>query len=91
VKQHLDGIKLCRAVPSEQPFAGDPRLTIHRDVVYGRTHPDIQKLDVYLLRSRQTTQAIIEIHGGGWRRGSKSQFVYRANLIGAILDAKGNL
>ena len=27
---------------------------------------------------------VIEIHGGGWRRGNKSQFVYQSNLVGAI-------
>jgi len=69
------------------PFEGDARLTIHRDVVYGRSHPEIQKLDAYLVKSAQPTPVVIEIHGGGWRRGSKSQFVYRGELIGAILDA----
>ena len=69
------------------PFEGDARLTIHRDVVYGRTHPEIQRLDGYLVKSAQPTPVVIEIHGGGWRRGSKSQFVYQGDLIGAILDA----
>ena len=30
---------------------------------------------------------VVEIHGGGWRRGARSQFVYQGNLIGALLDA----
>jgi acetyl esterase len=69
------------------PFAGDPRLIIHRDVVYGKTCPDIQRLDAYLVKSVQPTPVLIEIHGGGWRRGSKSQFVYQGNLIEAVLAA----
>jgi acetyl esterase/lipase len=73
--------------PESLPFDGDPRLVIHRDVVYGKTHPEIQKLDAYLVKSDKPTPVVIEIHGGGWRRGSKSQFVYQGNLIGAILDA----
>ncbi|MBM4092774.1 MAG: hypothetical protein FJ276_25710, partial [Planctomycetes bacterium] len=73
--------------PERLPFDGDPRLVIHRDVVYGKTHPEIQKLDAYLVQSAQPTPVVIEIHGGGWRRGSKSQFVYQGNLIGEILDA----
>jgi acetyl esterase/lipase len=72
---------------SELPFDGDARLTIHRDVVYGRMYPEFQKLDAYLLKSEQPAPVVIEIHGGGWRRGSKSQFVYQGNLIGAILEA----
>mgnify|MGYP001569964535 CR=1 FL=1 len=69
------------------PFEGDARLIFHRDVVYGRTHPGIQKLDACLVKSAQPTPVVIEIHGGGWRRGSKSHFVYQGNLIGTILDA----
>jgi acetyl esterase/lipase len=62
-------------------------LTIHRDVVYGSTHPEIQKLDAYLVRAAQPTPVVIEIHGGGWRRGSKSEFTYPGDLIGDILAA----
>ena len=69
------------------PFEGDRRLTIHRDVVYGRTHPEIQTLDAYLVKSVQPAPVLIEIHGGGWRRGSKSQFTYRGDLVEAILEA----
>ncbi len=73
--------------PASPPFDGDTRLTIHRDVVYGNTHPEVQKLDAYLVKSTPPTPVVVEIHGGGWRRGSKSQFVYRDDLIGALLDA----
>jgi len=69
------------------PFAGDPRLTIYRDVIYGKTHPDVQRLDAYLVKSAKPTPVLIEIHGGGWRAGSKSQFVYQGDLIKAVLDA----
>jgi len=69
------------------PFAGNPHLTIHRDIVYGKTHPDVQRLDAYLVRSAEPTPVLIEIHGGGWRRGSKSQFTYRGDLIDAVLGA----
>jgi acetyl esterase len=75
------------AAPEALPFAGDPRLTIHRDIVYGKTCPDVQRLDAYLVKSAQPTPVLIEIHGGGWRRGSKSQFVYQGNLIEAVLAA----
>jgi acetyl esterase/lipase len=69
------------------PFDGDARLTIHRDVVYGKTHPEVQKLDAYLVKSGQPTPVLIEFHGGGWRRGSKSQFIYQGDFIRKVLDA----
>jgi acetyl esterase/lipase len=75
------------AATADLPFAGNPRLTIHRDVVYGKTHPDVQRLDAYLVKSAQPTPVLIEIHGGGWRRGSKGQFVYQGNLMEAVLAA----
>jgi acetyl esterase/lipase len=75
------------AAAADLPFAGDPRLTIHRDVAYGKTHPDIQRLDAYMVKAARPTPVLIEIHGGGWRRGAKSQFTYPGDLIKAILEA----
>ena len=77
----------CAPTPRTLPFDGDARLIIHRDVTYGRTHPEIQQLDAYLVKSTQPTPVVIEIHGGGWRRGSKSQFVYQGDRIGAIIES----
>lgn len=56
------------------PAASDS-ITVHRDVVYGKTHPGIQTLDAYLVKSDRPTPVVVEFHGGGWRRGSKSQFI----------------
>jgi len=68
------------------PVASDT-LAIHRDIVYGKTHPTLQKLDAYLVKSDRPTPVLIEFHGGGWRRGSKDQFLYAGDLIGMILAA----
>ncbi len=43
---------------------------IHRDLAYDTDHLS-QRLDVYLTRSDKPTPAMIYIHGGGWRGGSK--------------------
>ena len=43
----------------------------HRDVAYGDDHAS-QCLDVYLAKSDKPTPAMIYIHGGGWRAGSKN-------------------
>ncbi len=64
-----------------------PGITIYRDIPYGQTHPEAQKLDAYLVKSSPPAPVAIEIHGGGWRRGSKSQFVYPGDLVRAILAA----
>jgi acetyl esterase/lipase len=42
----------------------------HRDVAYDDDHAS-QCLDVYLTESDKPTPAMIYIHGGGWRAGSK--------------------
>ncbi len=42
----------------------------HADVAYDDDHSS-QRLDVYLAKSDKPTPAMIYIHGGGWRAGSK--------------------
>jgi len=42
----------------------------HRDVAYNDVHA-AQKLDVYLAESDKPLPAMVYIHGGGWRAGSK--------------------
>jgi len=68
------------------PAASD-RVTIHRDIVYGKSHPALQKLDAYLVKSDRPTPVVVEFHGGGWRRGAKSQFTYPGKLIDDLLAA----
>lgn len=55
-------------IPSASAGAQTP---IHRDVHYADDHPS-QCVDVYLAESDRPTPAMIYIHGGGWRAGSKS-------------------
>lgn len=43
----------------------------HRNIAYDDDHPS-QILDVYLAESDKPTPAMIYIHGGGWRAGSKN-------------------
>jgi acetyl esterase/lipase len=75
------------AASAKLPFEDNPRLAIYRDVIYGKSHPTWQQLDAYLIKSDQPTPVLIEIHGGGWRRGVKSQFIYPGDLMGRILEA----
>jgi acetyl esterase/lipase len=44
----------------------------HEDLAYDDAHP-AQKLDVYLADSDKPVPAMIYIHGGGWRAGSKNR------------------
>ena len=43
----------------------------HKDVAYDNAHA-AQKLDVYLAKSDKPLPAMVFIHGGGWRAGSKN-------------------
>ena len=59
----------CLAIEAPSTFA---QAVTHADVAYDDDHPS-QCLDVYLAKSDQPTPAMIHIHGGGWRGGSKKQ------------------
>ncbi len=49
--------------------------------------PGLQTLDAYLVKGDRPSPVMVELHGGGWRRGVKSQFeLYPADLIAQILD-----
>lgn len=52
-------------------IAGHP-IRIERDVPYGSDHR-YHQLDAYLQTGDKPAAVLIEIHGGGFRRGSKSQ------------------
>lgn len=68
-------------------FEGEPHLTILRNIVYGQDNPTLQNLDAYLFKDGKPRPVLVELHGGGWRRGYKSQFeIYNGDLIGQILD-----
>lgn len=41
------------------------------DLAYGKERPETQVIDVYLAESETPVPAMIYIHGGGWRAGSK--------------------
>lgn len=49
---------------------GQGGAKIHRDIAYDDDHAS-QCLDAYLTESEKPTPAMIHIHGGGWRGGSK--------------------
>ena len=53
----------------------------HKDVAYDDVHA-AQKVDVYLAESNKPTAAMVYIHGGGWRAGSKDHIPARlANAV----------
>ena len=83
----LGAAEVARLRKPTLTFDNNPRLTIRRDVVYGKITPDMQRMDAYLVKSDRPTPVLLEFHGGGWRRGAKSQFTYSAGLVESILAA----
>jgi acetyl esterase/lipase len=72
---------------SDGPFAARKDVTIHRDVVYGKAEPTLQNLDAYIVDRENASPVLIEIHGGGWRRGRKSSFSsYPEGLFERLFD-----
>lgn len=49
-----------------------PAIATHKDIAYDDADA-AQKLDVYLAKSDEPMPAMIYIHGGGWRAGSKNR------------------
>ncbi|MBB3207379.1 acetyl esterase/lipase [Rhodopirellula rubra] len=58
------------AVMAAFPPSGLAQAPVDRDVAYDDKHLS-QCVDVYLAKSDKPTPAVIYIHGGGWRGGSK--------------------
>ncbi len=68
-------VAFCLCIIAVGPFTASERPAFaqapaHSDVAYDDDHPS-QCLDVYLAKSDKPTPAMIYIHGGGWRAGSK--------------------
>ena len=73
---------------AEAPFADRKDLTVYRDVVYGKIDSEQQNLDAYIVAADRPSPVLIEIHGGGWRRGQKNMFgIYPDGVIERLLDA----
>ena len=63
----------CFLASASSSIAQSSKLSAsHKDVAYDDAHA-AQKLDVYLPESDKPLPAMIYIHGGGWRAGSKNR------------------
>ena len=73
---------------AQGPFTDRKDLAIHRDVVYGPIDKGQQNLDAYIVKRERPSPVLIEIHGGGWRRGRKNAFAsYPKGLFERLLEA----
>lgn len=57
---------------AEPPTSDRPSIHFLKDLAYGADDSDFQRLDAYLIQRDEPGPAVIEFHGGGWRRGAKS-------------------
>ena len=57
---------------AEPPTSNRPSIRFLKDLEYGADDPGMQRLDAYLIQRDEPGPAVIEFHGGGWRRGVKS-------------------
>jgi len=66
-------LAVCSLVCASASLAQAPKISAsHKDIAYDEVHA-AQKLDVYLAESDDPIPAMIYIHGGGWRGGSKNR------------------
>lgn len=66
------GFSLCLLFAFVPVFGAKPSPTL-QDVAYGPDERNV--MDVWLVESAQPVPAVINIHGGGWLQGDKSQIV----------------
>jgi acetyl esterase/lipase len=66
-------LSACFFASASAALGQTPKVSAnHKDIAYHAAHA-AQKLDVYLAESDKPTPAMIYIHGGGWRAGSKNR------------------
>lgn len=63
------------------PDAASRQFAIERDLVYARPAGAELKLDAYVPKAQGTIPAVLVVHGGAWRTGSKSQLAYYARRL----------
>ncbi len=62
-------------------FIGRQNVTVERDVVYAERGEDKLLLDVYQPKTEGPHAAVLVVHGGAWRSGSKAQLMAYAREI----------
>lgn len=74
LKRYLTPLMLACLPAFSFPALAQPPTSsaTHQDVAYHDTHA-AQKLDVYLAESAKPLPAMVYIHGGGWRAGTKNR------------------
>ncbi|MEZ5399477.1 MAG: alpha/beta hydrolase [Bryobacteraceae bacterium] len=74
------------------PLTIPPGVEVKKDLVYARYGSREMHLDLYLPASGTSRPAVVYIHGGGWRNGSKNAFSRQAahmagrGFVGASIE-----
>lgn len=72
----LTALVLSALVMPAPALAQDPPLTVHRNIVYytpAGGDDALTRLDVYAPPDAENLPVMVFVHGGGWKRGDKSQ------------------
>jgi acetyl esterase/lipase len=61
-------------------------VRILKDVIYGAEDPRMQRLDAYLVQGPAPVPVLVEFHGGGWRRGHKSELDQYGGVLRRVVE-----
>jgi len=76
--------------PAAQPAAVPDNVDVRRDIVYCRGGGRDLQLDLFLPKGRSGRRpAVVFIHGGGWRGGTRRQFHPQAAHLASTLGYAG--
>jgi len=76
-QNHAFGVHQVAGVDFEVPR----KVQVTREIVFFRSACGDLRLDLYWTKGRSTRPGIVFIHGGGWMKGDKTEFVWFCTML----------
>jgi triacylglycerol lipase len=70
-----------QAETADLPADSATEYTIRRNLVYKKAEHRLLRGDLYVPKAEGTYPAVLLLHGGGWKAGSKKQMIYHAKRL----------